>query len=316
MIKQEKPLPLDRGSLVGTGRELVLHERSRKKRDTPREAHSDSYVRNLSKLQHTASRPHCTARRNLNEYFEKDFTFSPKLNEQSIKLAKERTARLITADDDGNKEFGRNSELQKIYTFKPTVSPASVRIVQNLGTTFLARQQLHIERKQKLLEESQRIPVPLLHRPKKNSKLLLSSEATSESVYKSFVSECVPEETERLHLPPCPSTPTLTQQNSVEEVTLHAPLPHNSSIVTDSSDTEKNQVAKITDSLVFSPVIQSQSSHKSLTRSTTVSQTSIKLQGDQKKSPVCRQKYNGDQEIFRFKRLKVRAECAMRVRNV
>ena len=315
MIKQEKPLPLDRGSLMGTGRELMLHERSRKKREAPREAHSDSCVRNLSKPQDTTSRPHCTARRNLNEYFDKDFTFSPKLNEQSIKLAKERTARLITADD-SNKEFSRNSELQKVYTFKPTVSPASVKIVQNLGTTFLARQQLHIERKQKLLEESQRIPIPLLHRPKKNSKLLLSSEATSENVYKSFGTESVPEETERLHLPPCPSTPTLTQQNSVEEVTPYIPLPHNSSIVADSSDTEKNRVAKVSDSLVFSPVVQSHSSHKSLTRSTTLSQASIKLQADQKKSPVCRQKYNSDQEIFRFKRLKVRAECAMRVRTV
>ena len=319
MIKQERPLPLDRGSLVGTGRELVLHERSRKKRETPREAHSDSFVRNVSKPQDITSRSYSTARRNLNEYFEKDFTFSPKLNEQSIKLAKERTARLITADDDNNKEFSRNSELHKLYTFKPTVSPASVKIVQSLGTTFLARQQLHIERKQKLLEESQRIPIPLLHRPKKNSKLLLSSEASSESAYKSFATEGVGEETERLHLPPCPSTPTLTQQNSAEEVTPCTLLPHNNSILTNSSDTEKNQAAKTSDSLVFSPVIHSHSSHKSLTRSTTVSQTSIKLQADQKKSPICRQKYssyNSDQEIFRFKRLKVKAECVMRVRKV
>ena len=317
MIKQEKPLPLDRGSLVGTGRELVLHERSRKKRETLRDSHSDSFVRNLSKAQDITSRSQ--ARRNLNEYFDKDFTFSPKLNEQSIKLAKERTARLITSDDDNNKEFSRNSELQKIYTFKPIVSPASVRIVQNLGTTFLARQQLHIERKQKLLEESQRIPIPLLHRPKKNSKLLLSTEATSESAYKSFATENVAEETERLHFPPCPSTPTLTQQNSAEEVMPHTPLPHNSCIATDASDAEKNQAVKVSDSLVFSPVIRSHSSHKSLTRSTTVSQTSVKLQTDQKKSPACRQKYsscNSDQDIFRFKKLKVKAECVMRVRNV
>ena len=318
MIKQEKPLSLDRGSLMGTGRELVLHERSRKKRKSVQEVHSDNFIRNLSKPHpDVTGRSHCTARRNLNEYFEKDFTFSPKLNEQSIKLAKERTARLITGDDD-NKEFTRNNELQKLYTFKPAVSPASVRIVQNLGTTFLTRQQLHIERKQKLLEEAQRIPIPLLHRPKKNSKLLLPSEVSPENVYKSFATtESFTDETERLHLPPCPSTPTLTQQNSAEEMAPQTPSPHNT--VTDPSDLEKNhQTAKISNSLVFSPVIQSHSSQKSLTKSTTISQTSIKLQADQKKSPVSRQKYpsyNSDQEICRFKRLKVKAENVMRVRN-
>lgn len=317
MIKQEKPLSLDRGSLVGTGRELVLHERNRKKR----EIQSDSFVRNLSKqLPTTVNRSHCTARRNLNDYFEKDFTFSPKLNEQSIKLAKERTARLITSDDDNIKEFSKNSELQKLYTFKPTVSPASVRIVQNLGTTFLARQQLHIERKQKLLEEAQRIPIPLLHRPKKNSKLIMSSsEASPENPYKLFATESNNEESERLHLPPCPSTPTLTQQNSVEEMTPQPSLLQSSVIVSDPSDVEKNQTAKVSDSLVFSPVLHSHSSHKSLTRSTTVSQMSVKLQTDRKRSPICRHKYpsfNGDQEIFRFKRLKVKAESVMRSKKV
>lgn len=319
MIKQEKPLPLDRGSLVGTGRELVLHERSRKKRETQ----PDSIVSNLAKQQQqqaSMNRSQCTARRNLNEYFEKDFTFAPKLNEQSIKLAKERMARLITSDDDNNKDFSRMNELQKLYTFKPTVSPASVRIVQNLGTTFLTRQQLHLEKKQKLLEEAQRKPIPLLHRPKKNSKLLPSTETSPENPYKSFAIESVSEESsERLHLPPCPSTPTLMQQNSSEEVTPHSSLLQNNAIVvvTDAnSDVEKNQAAKASTSLVFSPMSQSNSSHKPLTRSTTLSQPSIKLQTDRKRSPIYRQKHTiGDQEIFRFKRLKVKAESVMRVRN-
>ena len=306
MIKQEKPLSLDRGSLVGTGRELVLHERNRKKRETQ----SD----NLTQQQ--TAKTHCTARRNLSEYFERDFTFSPKLNEQSIKLAKERTARLITNDDDNSsKEFNRNSELQKLYTFKPAVSQASIRIVQNLGTTFLARQQLHIERKQKLLEEARRIPIPLLHRPKKNSKLISSSETSPENPYKSFATES--EENERLHLPPCPSTPTLTQQNSIEEVTPQPSLLQNSLVVSNTGDAEKNQIAKASSSLVFSPILQSHSSHKSLTRSTT--QSSVKLQSDRKRSPIRRLKYTAsetDQEIFRFKRLKVKAESVMRVRNV
>lgn len=309
MIKQEKPLSLDRGSLVGTGRELVLHERNRKKR----EAQSDSFTRNQQQI----TKAHSTARRNLSEYFERDFTFSPKLNEQSIKLAKERTARLITNDDSASKDFNRNSKLQKLYTFKPAVSQASIRIVQNLGTTFLTRQQLHIERKQKLLEEARRIPIPLLHRPKKNSKLIPSSETSPENPYKSFATEGIGEESERLHLPPCPSTPTLTQQNSIEEVTPQPSLLQNSLAVSNTGDVEKNRIAKASSSLVFSPVLQSHSSHKSLTRSST--QSSVKLQSDRKRSPIRRLKYTAsesDQEIFRFKRLKVKAESVMRVRNV
>lgn len=313
MIKQEKPLLIDRGSLVGTGRELVLHERSRKKTEIP----SEGFTRTLSKQQATANRPHY--RKNLNEYFERDLTFAPKLNEQSIKLAKERTAKLVTNDDDNSKESSKINEIQKIYTFKPIVSPASVKIVQNLGTTFLTRQQLHIERKQKLLEEAQRIPIPLLHRPKKNSKLLIASEVSSENTCKSFATENVDGEAERLHLPPCPSTPTLTQQSSAEEVTPQSSALRNNGTVTDASDVQKSQTGKVSASLVFNTVLQSHSSHKSLTRNTTISQTSIKLQTDRRRSPVCQQKYsfsNSDREIFRFKRLKVKAENVMRVRNV
>jgi len=312
MIKQEKLLPMDRGPLVGTGRELVLHERSRKKTEIP----SESFTRTLTKQQATVNRPHY--RKNLNEYFERDFTFAPKLNEQSIKLAKERTARLVTNDDDNSKESSRITEIQKIYTFKPTVSPASVKIVQNLGTTFLTRQQLHIERKQKLLEEAQRIPIPLLHRPKKNSKLLITSETSPENTCKLFTTENVDGEAERFHLPPCPSTPTLTQQSSSEEVTPQSSGLQNNGTINDAIDV-KSQAGKASTSLVFSAVLQSHSSHKSLTRNTTISQTSIKLQADKRRSPVCQQKYsfsNSDQEIFRFKRLKVKAENVMRVRSV
>ena len=312
MIKQEKPLSIDRRSLVGTGRELVLHERNRKKRETQ----SDGFTRNQQ--QSSMTKTHCTARRNLSEYFDKDFTFSPKLNEQSIKLAKERTARLITNDDDNsNKEFSRSNELQKLYTFKPAVSPASIRIVQSLGTTFLTRQQLHIERKQKLLEESQRIPIPLLHRPKKNSKLISSSENSPENPYKSFATESIGEENERLHLPPCPSTPTLTQQSSVEEISPQPSLLQSSVVVSNTGNVEKNRIAKASSSLVFSPVLQSHSSHRSLTRS--ITQSTVKLQSERKRSPIRRLKYtasDSDQEIFRFKRLKVKAETVMRVRNV
>jgi hypothetical protein len=36
-----------------------------------------------------------------------------------------------------------------IFTFKPKVSSASAKIVENLGTDFMARQQQHIERQRR-----------------------------------------------------------------------------------------------------------------------------------------------------------------------
>ena len=38
-----------------------------------------------------------------------------------------------------------------IFTFKPKVSMASAKIVENLGTDFMARQQLHLERQKRLV---------------------------------------------------------------------------------------------------------------------------------------------------------------------
>ena len=309
MIKQEKPLTLN-VSLVGTGRELTLHERDKKKR----ERQLDNFV----------SKPDITrtARRSLKEYFEKDLTFAPKLNEQSIKLAEERMARMI--HEQSERDSGRAIECQKICTFKPQVSPASLKIVQNLGTTFLARQQLHIERKQKLLEEAQRIPIPLLHRPKKQSKLVTSFSAfPPEDSCKIPPSNSSSEygggsNNERLCLPPCPSTPTLTQNSNSEEVlTAQSSLKqqHSADNIVVRSHVEKTQVS-------FKQSISPQeyrSFHKTLMKNTPIVQPPVtKSPSDKKGNLIRRQKQspnNFEQEVLRLKRLKVKAEGIMRVRN-
>jgi len=310
MIKQEKPLTLN-GPLVGTGRELTLHERDKKKRE-----------RHLSNL---ASKPEVarTARRSLKEYFEKDLTFAPKLNEQSIKLAEERMARMI--HEQSERDSGRTIDCQKIYTFKPQVSPASLKIVQNLGTTFLARQQLHIERKQKLLEEAQRIPIPLLHRPKKQSKLVTSFSAfPPEDSCKLPLSNSSSQDgggsnNDRLCLPPCPSTPTLTQNSSSEEIpTTQSSLKTQRS--TDSDDNVvKSHVRKTQVSFKQSVSPQeSLSFHR--TKNTPIVQPSIaKSLSDKKGNLIRRQKQSTnsfEQEVLRLKRLKVKADGIMRVRNL
>ena len=40
-----------------------------------------------------------------------------------------------------------------VFTFKPKVSTASAKIVENLGTDFMARQQQHLEKQKKLVSE-------------------------------------------------------------------------------------------------------------------------------------------------------------------
>lgn len=80
--------------------------------------------------------------------FECELTFAPKLNALSIKLAKERGEKARTGTE---KRISISSDE---FTFKPKVSSNSVKIVQQLKTTFMDRQQMHVE-KQKRYVSSQ-----------------------------------------------------------------------------------------------------------------------------------------------------------------
>lgn len=75
--------------------------------------------------------------------FECELTFAPKLNALSIKLAKERGEKLRS----GTEKRIANSSAE--FTFKPKVSSNSVKIVQQLKTTFMDRQQMHVEKQKR-----------------------------------------------------------------------------------------------------------------------------------------------------------------------
>ena len=75
--------------------------------------------------------------------FECELTFAPKLNALSIKLAKERGEKGRTGAD--KKITFSNEE----FTFKPKVSLNSVKIMQQLKTTFMDRQQMHVEKQKR-----------------------------------------------------------------------------------------------------------------------------------------------------------------------
>ncbi|KAL9959524.1 hypothetical protein ACROYT_G032852 [Oculina patagonica] len=78
--------------------------------------------------------------------FECELTFAPKLNALSIKLAKERGEKLRS----GTEKRIANSSAE--FTFKPKVSSNSVKIVQQLKTTFMDRQQMHVEKQKRYIE--------------------------------------------------------------------------------------------------------------------------------------------------------------------
>ena len=75
--------------------------------------------------------------------FECELTFAPKLNALSIKLAKERGERVRVGPEK------RVASSTDEFTFKPKVSSNSVKIMQQLKTTFMDRQQLHVEKQKR-----------------------------------------------------------------------------------------------------------------------------------------------------------------------
>jgi hypothetical protein len=89
------------------------------------------------------------------EYVDHNLTFSPKLNEVSLKLARRRSENLDSYQDRQQAFLEANRcRFDKEHTFKPVVSERSLLIVEKLGSTFHLRQQKHLEKKQKLQEDA------------------------------------------------------------------------------------------------------------------------------------------------------------------
>lgn len=76
-----------------------------------------------------------------------------KLNSHSFRTTQDRVSRL--AEIQSKPLFGDTRTDQQVNcTFKPQVSEKSMRIAESLGTSFLDRQQMHMERKQRLVSPS------------------------------------------------------------------------------------------------------------------------------------------------------------------
>ncbi|CAH1265443.1 TTLL3 [Branchiostoma lanceolatum] len=114
--------------------------------------------------------------------FESELTFAPRLNATSMRLARERERQGNVASSTAKQA----SEEEYMFTFQPRVSSSSRRIAQNLGTTFMARQQMHLERQRKLLEQGQlpSFKEPMQSRPKRlrHHKLLGEAKANLPSL--------------------------------------------------------------------------------------------------------------------------------------
>ena len=81
-----------------------------------------------------------------------ELTFQPRLNALSVKLAQERAPRYQELQTKmAEMTAMKVAEVYSQYTFKPQVSERSMQIAENLGTNFLTRQQLHLERRQKVV---------------------------------------------------------------------------------------------------------------------------------------------------------------------
>ena len=80
--------------------------------------------------------------------FDSEFTFAPKLNALSIKLAKERGEKITE-----RKNYLSSARRDTEFTFKPKVSSNSARIMQHLKTSFMDRQQMHMEKQKRYVSD-------------------------------------------------------------------------------------------------------------------------------------------------------------------
>lgn len=80
-----------------------------------------------------------------------DFSIEQKASFQKEKLFKDKVDSKSNPETFRSNMSGKNDVNldDNIFTFKPKVSSASAKIVENLGTDFMARQQQHIERQRR-----------------------------------------------------------------------------------------------------------------------------------------------------------------------
>lgn len=97
------------------------------------------------------------SRKNKEACSKPDHTFSPKLNALSLKLAHERAGRQEEVEARAAElAAARLNEFYSEYTFRPKVSERSMKIAENLGVGFLTRQEMYLQKRQKMVSEGER----------------------------------------------------------------------------------------------------------------------------------------------------------------
>ena len=102
-------------------------------------------------------------------FIDSNLTFQPKLNHLSLQLARRRSERMEEYQE--KLQTASDLQMQKHYaqcTFKPIVSEKSAKLAIKLGSTFLSRQQLYMEKRQQLASEGDNLV-------KKRSKIVRST---------------------------------------------------------------------------------------------------------------------------------------------
>ncbi|XP_022081053.1 tubulin monoglycylase TTLL3-like isoform X2 [Acanthaster planci] len=90
---------------------------------------------------------------------ESDLTYAPKLNTTSLRLAQSRQSRSgLLQRARATRLAAVQQHCQDEFTFKPQMSSASLKIAEALGTTFMIRQEQHLEKQRKKLEQRHQIP--------------------------------------------------------------------------------------------------------------------------------------------------------------
>ena len=114
-------------------------------------SHAHPTSRTLESIDRQATRSYAQSR---SPYVDPNLTFAPKLNAMSIRLARQRLERM--AEEKAHPDE-QNKQHQSQTSFRPVMSLRSLRIAAKLGSSFMDRQQQHLEKKQVFLEQTHKL---------------------------------------------------------------------------------------------------------------------------------------------------------------
>ena len=114
-------------------------------------SHAHPTSRTLESIDRQATRSYAQSR---SPYVDPNLTFATKLNAMSIRLARQRLERM--AEEKAHPDE-QNKQHQSQTSFRPVMSLRSLRIAAKLGSSFMDRQQQHLEKKQVFLEQTHKL---------------------------------------------------------------------------------------------------------------------------------------------------------------